>query len=125
MDIYNLGKVNSTIDGVIGPLRHGFNIIGVHGRPLVTFSFDTQEEAETAHKAMRDVVASAKLIKPHVVPRRYGSALFPWYDLRLICNRSLFVQAASQPIASGWRNWWLCRENELVQFVMIRMETSQ
>ena len=54
MDIYNLGKINSTIDGVIGPLLHSFNIIGVHGRPIVTFSFDTQEEAEIAHKAMRD-----------------------------------------------------------------------
>ena len=43
MDIYNLGKVDSTIDGVIGPLLHGFNVIGVSGRPLVTFSFDTQE----------------------------------------------------------------------------------
>jgi hypothetical protein len=68
MDIYNLTKVDSTIDGVIGPLLYGFNIIGVHGRPLVTFSFDTQEEAESAHKAMRGIVASAKLIKPHVVP---------------------------------------------------------
>jgi hypothetical protein len=41
MDIYNLGKVDSTIDGVIGPLLYRFNIIGVHGRPLVNFSFDT------------------------------------------------------------------------------------
>jgi hypothetical protein len=68
MDIYNLGKVDSTIDGVIGPLLYGFNIIGVSGRPLVTFSFDTREEAEAAHKALRDVVASAKRIKPHAVP---------------------------------------------------------
>jgi hypothetical protein len=67
MDIYNLGKIDSTIDGVIGPLLHGFNIIGASGRPLVTFSFDTQEEAEAAHKAVRDVVASAKIIRPHVV----------------------------------------------------------
>jgi hypothetical protein len=68
MDIYNLGNVDSTIDGVIGPLLYGFNIIGIHGRPLVTFSFDTQEEAESAHRAMQGIVASAKLIKPHVVP---------------------------------------------------------
>ena len=67
MAIYNLGKVDSTIDGVIGPLLYGFNIIGVHGQPLVT-SFDTQEEAESAHKAMRGIIASARLIKPHVVP---------------------------------------------------------
>jgi hypothetical protein len=68
MDIYNLTKVDSTIDGVIGPLLYGFNIIGVRARPLVTFSFDTQEEAESAHKAMRDIVASAMLIKPHAMP---------------------------------------------------------
>jgi hypothetical protein len=68
MDIYDLTKVDSTIDGVIGPLLYGFNIIGVHGRPLVTFSFETRDEAEVAHNAMQDIVASAKLIKPHVVP---------------------------------------------------------
>ena len=62
MNVYNLGAVQSTTDGP------GFNIVGVHGRPLVTFSFDTQQEAESAHKAMRAIVASAKLIKPHVVP---------------------------------------------------------
>ena len=67
MDVYNLGKVASTTDGR-GASFHGFNIIGVTGRPLVTFSFDGQAEAEAAHKAMRDVVATAKLIKPHVVP---------------------------------------------------------
>jgi hypothetical protein len=27
MDLYNLGKVDSTIDGVIGPLLYGFNIM--------------------------------------------------------------------------------------------------
>jgi hypothetical protein len=66
MDVYNLGKVASTTDDARGALRYGFNIIGATGRPLVTFSFDGQAEAE--HKAMRDVVATAKLIKPHVVP---------------------------------------------------------
>jgi hypothetical protein len=35
-----------------GPIRYAFNIIGVQGRPLVSFAFDTQEEAESAHKAM-------------------------------------------------------------------------
>ena len=39
----------------------GFNIIGVHGRPLVTLSFETQAEADSAHKAM-----VAKLIVPHI-----------------------------------------------------------
>ena len=67
MDVYNLGKVDSTIDGVIGPLLYGFNIIGVRGRPLVTFSFETRDEAESAHKAMLEIVATAKLIKPHTI----------------------------------------------------------
>jgi len=64
MDVYNLSKVDSTIEGVIGPLRYGFNIIGVRGRPLVTFSFETRDEAESAHNAMLQIVATAKLIKP-------------------------------------------------------------
>ena len=67
MDVYNLSKVDSTIEGVIGPLRYGFNIIGVHGRPLVTLAFETRDEAESAHKAMLEIVATAKLIKPHTI----------------------------------------------------------
>ena len=39
MDIYNLTKVD-TMDGKRGVLLQGFNIIGVHGRPLVTLSFE-------------------------------------------------------------------------------------
>ena len=63
-DICNLGKVASTMDHYHrGPIRYAFNIIGVQGRPLVNSAFDTQEEAESAHKPMQGVVASAKLIK--------------------------------------------------------------
>jgi hypothetical protein len=51
MDIYNLGKVARTTDGR-GEFFHAFNIIGVQGRPVVGFAFETQEEAEAAHKAM-------------------------------------------------------------------------
>jgi hypothetical protein len=43
MDVYNLSKVDSTIDGVIGPLLYCFNVIGVRGRPLVTLAFDTRD----------------------------------------------------------------------------------
>ena len=63
MDIYNLTEVDTTMDGKRGVLLQGFNIIGVHGRPLVTLSF----EAEAAQKAMLPVVRAAKLITPHVV----------------------------------------------------------
>jgi hypothetical protein len=66
MDIYNLTQVDTTMDGVRGVLLQGFNIIGIHGRPLVTLSFETQSEAEAAHKAMQAIVATAKLIVPHI-----------------------------------------------------------
>jgi hypothetical protein len=68
MATYNLSKVDSTIDGVIGPLMYGFNITGVHGRPLVTFSFETGDEAEVAHKALQPIIATAKGITPHPPP---------------------------------------------------------
>jgi hypothetical protein len=64
MDIYNLGKIVSTMDGVRGALFYGFDIVGTHGRPLVTFSFETQAEADAAHKAMQTIVAKAKVITP-------------------------------------------------------------
>jgi hypothetical protein len=62
MDTYNLGAVQSTTDGP------GFNIVGVHGRPLVTFSFDTQEEADAARDAMHAIIAKVKVITPHPPP---------------------------------------------------------
>ena len=58
MDIYNLTQVDTTMDGVRGVLLQGFNVIGIHGRPLVTLSFETQAEAEAARKAMQAIVAS-------------------------------------------------------------------
>jgi hypothetical protein len=66
MDIYNLTKVDTALDGKRGVLLQGFNIIGAHGRPLVTLSFETQAEAEAAHEAMRAIAATAKLITPHI-----------------------------------------------------------
>jgi hypothetical protein len=64
MDTYNLGKVASTTGGR-GALFHGFDIYGVHGRPIVSFSFETREEADAAHTAMQSIVETAKLITPH------------------------------------------------------------
>jgi hypothetical protein len=66
MDTYNLGKVDATRDAVRATSLHCFNIIGVDGRPLVSFSFETLAEAEAAHKAMQAIVAKAKLITSHV-----------------------------------------------------------
>jgi hypothetical protein len=66
MDIYNLTYI-ALKDGPSGAPFHGFNVIGIQGRPLVTLAFDTREEAEVAHKAMEPIVAMAKLITPHVL----------------------------------------------------------
>jgi hypothetical protein len=41
MHIDNLGKVDSTRDAVRAASLHGFNIIGVDGRPFASFSFET------------------------------------------------------------------------------------
>ena len=66
MDLYNLDKVASTMDGAMGAsLFYGFNIIGVHGRPLVTFAFETQEDAEAVYNLMQAIVAKAKVITPY------------------------------------------------------------
>jgi hypothetical protein len=56
MHIDNLGKVDSTRDAVRAASLHGFNIIGVDGRPFASFSFETL----AAHKAMQAIVAKAK-----------------------------------------------------------------
>ena len=61
MDIYYLSQVDTTMDGVRGVLLQVFNIIGIHGYPLVTLSFETQAEADAANKAMQ-----AKLIVTHI-----------------------------------------------------------
>ena len=60
MHIDNLGKVDSTRDAVRAASLHGFNIIGVYGRPFASFSFETLVEAGAAHKAMQAIVAKAK-----------------------------------------------------------------
>ena len=61
MHIDNLGKVDLTRDAVRAASLHGFNIIGVDGRPFASFSFETSlVEAGAAHKAMQAIVAKAK-----------------------------------------------------------------
>ena len=58
----------AAIEPVIGHLAccvPASSIIGIIGRPIVSFEFETQEEAEAAHKAMQAIVAKAKLITPY------------------------------------------------------------
>jgi hypothetical protein len=44
---------------------HGFNVIGGNGRPLVTFNYETEEEAAAAREQMLEGVARVKAIVPH------------------------------------------------------------
>jgi hypothetical protein len=67
MDIYTLGNVVTTHDGR-GDVHYGFNIVGFQGRPLVTFSFETREEADAARIAIQPVIAKVKVLTPHPPP---------------------------------------------------------
>ena len=68
MDIYNVGKVQSTTDQRLGVIRHGFNVIGVQGHPIVSIAFESKEEADAAYKAMQPIIAKAKLITAYPPP---------------------------------------------------------
>jgi|HubBroStandDraft_4_1064222.scaffolds.fasta_scaffold1360127_1 hypothetical protein len=61
MTRYNLGKIQASSNGR-GDFSFSFNIVGVHGRPLVAFAFETRDEADAAHLAMQRVVDRATLI---------------------------------------------------------------
>jgi hypothetical protein len=63
MDIYSVGEVQSTTDERHSAL-YGFNIVGVHGRPLVSFSYETRAEAEAARADMTMAIATVKIITP-------------------------------------------------------------
>ena len=67
MGVYNVGKVDTITDG--RDSFYGFNVIGIHGRPLISFSFETRKKAEAAHKAMLAIVATAKIITPYALSR--------------------------------------------------------
>jgi hypothetical protein len=62
--IYEVGVITPVRESNGGRTLHGFNIIGV-GRPLVTFNYETEEEAAAAREQMRKAVAGAKTIIPH------------------------------------------------------------
>ena len=71
MDIYNLTTVASTTSHPPrSEVAYGFNIIGAHGRPLVAFAYERQEEAEAAHRLIAEAIARAKLITPMVSTSR-------------------------------------------------------
>ena len=45
--IYEVGVITPVRESNGGRTLHGFNVIGINGRPLVTFKYET-EETETA-----------------------------------------------------------------------------
>jgi hypothetical protein len=63
MDLYKVTAVSPTKEAPRDRLLFSFNITGVVGRPIVSFSFETQ--AEYARNAMLAIVAKGKLITPH------------------------------------------------------------
>jgi transposase len=67
MGVYNVSEVDTITDG--RDFYYGFRVIGVHSRPLISFSFETSKEAEAAHKAMLSIVATAKIIMPNALPQ--------------------------------------------------------
>jgi hypothetical protein len=64
---YNLSKVDSINAGPVAS-GYGFNIVGVHGRPVAGFLYERREEAEAAHKLIGEAIANAKLIAPMASP---------------------------------------------------------
>jgi hypothetical protein len=65
MDVYSLGKVVSITHGPRSALgSYSFSVIGVLGRPVVSFAFD-RKKADAAHAAMQAIVETVKLITPH------------------------------------------------------------
>ena len=61
--MYKLGEVQM-INDPHTDLYFGFDILNIHGRSLVILGFDSHEEATSAHKAMKEIVAHVKMIRP-------------------------------------------------------------
>jgi hypothetical protein len=67
MIIYEPGPITSTKETNGGRVLHGFSVVGLNTRPLVTFNYETEEEAAAAREQMRQGIAMAKSIVPHKV----------------------------------------------------------
>lgn len=46
MDVYDLGPITGITEDTGGRRLHGFNVIGVSCRPLVSFNYDTEEKLQ-------------------------------------------------------------------------------
>ena len=56
MDAYNLSPVQSITDSRSN-LYYGFNVTGIHGRPLLNLAFETRDVAIAARTAMAPIMA--------------------------------------------------------------------
>jgi hypothetical protein len=65
MIIYEVGSITAVKESNGSRILHGFNVIGINGRSLVTFNYDTEEEAAAAREQMREAVARARTIIPY------------------------------------------------------------
>jgi hypothetical protein len=62
-NIYKLTSLREYIEG--GDHNHyGFEIIGIIGKPVVRFTFETREEAEKYRQQMNDAVTAAVGVTP-------------------------------------------------------------
>jgi hypothetical protein len=50
MDFYDLGPIAGITEDTGGRRLHGFNVICGSGRPLVSFNYETEEEAAAASR---------------------------------------------------------------------------
>jgi hypothetical protein len=64
MITYELSSVFSITESGSRVL-HGFSVVGINGRPLVAFNYETEEEAAAAREQMRQAIATAKSIVPY------------------------------------------------------------
>jgi hypothetical protein len=65
MKVYNLSAVGPSKEVPRNRELFSFDVFGAGGAPVVSFSFETQAEAEYARNAMLAIVARAKLVTPH------------------------------------------------------------
>ena len=61
--VFQVGSITAVKEGNGGRTLHGFDVIGINGRPLVTFNYETEEEAAAAREQMRQQVVRAKTIR--------------------------------------------------------------
>jgi hypothetical protein len=66
----NMWKVSDVLSVELeryGPAGYGFNVTTDWGKPLVTFGYETQEEAQDAAQKVKAAIERVVLVRPHAV----------------------------------------------------------